>query len=124
MVTTAADPFLGGGLGVGVRQLGRFGLGATASGGVVGGELGARFEGVATFHLDPGRRTGVAPYGGGGVAVVTSSSSTAYVLLLLGIESRPRARRGWFIEVGLGGGLRGSVGLRWRGPSGSNRRSG
>jgi hypothetical protein len=107
-----------------MRPVGRFGLGATASGGVVGGEAGARFEGVATFHLDPGRRTGVAPYGGGGVAVVTSSNSAAYVLLLFGIESRPRARRGWFIEVGVGGGLRGSVGLRWRGPSGSNRGSG
>lgn len=122
--TTAADPFVGGGFGVGVRQRGRFGFGATASGGAVGGELGARFEGAATFHLDPRRRAGVAPYGGAGLAVVTSSNTAAYVLLVLGIESRPGARRGWFVEVGIGGGLRGSVGIRWRNPSRSSRGSG
>jgi hypothetical protein len=37
-----------------------------------------------------------------------------YITALVGIEKAPGARRGWFAEVGLGGGLRVALGMRWR----------
>jgi hypothetical protein len=114
--TTATVPFVGAGLGAGIEWVGRVGLAANASIGVAGAgdDVAGRFEGMATFHLNPGRQRGVAPYAAGGIAVIATRASAGYLLLLLGIESSPRASRGWFVELGLGGGFRMAAGLRWR----------
>ena len=36
------------------------------------------------------------------------------VVLTLGLEARPAARDGWFVEAGVGGGARLAAGYRWR----------
>lgn len=113
--TTASAPFVGAGLGGGVRSRGRSGAYVTVNAGSSGNALAFRGELAAVFHLDPARRAGWAAYGGGGVALEWSDSRSAqYVLLLVGIEAAPRASRGWFAELGVGGGLRAAAGYRLR----------
>jgi hypothetical protein len=91
-------------------------LAITASAGDLEGEIGGRGTLVVTYHLYPFRRRGVAPYAGGGVSVLAASGTREYLVLLLGIEQGPASPRGWFVEVGLTGGLVLSAGvrLRWR----------
>ncbi len=115
VTTTAADPFVGGGLGWGLRGSGRLGLNLTASSGVSGTAFAGRFEGLATFHLEPGRRSGIGVYGAAGVAAVATKESTAeWLVFVIGLEARPRAKNGWFLELGLGGGVRAATGFRIR----------
>jgi hypothetical protein len=84
--------------------------------GAGGSEGGFAWRGVAAGHflLSPGRRVGVAAYGGGGVAVVGGPVERGYLLLTLGLESAPGSRSGWFAEAGVGGGVRLAAGWRWR----------
>jgi hypothetical protein len=53
-------------------------------------------------------------YGAGGVAVVGGPVEQGYLVLTLGLEDRPAARAGWFVEAGVGGGARLAAGYRWR----------
>jgi len=39
---------------------------------------------------------------------------TLALLLTAGLEQNPGARRGWAMELGVGGGVRFAVGYRWR----------
>jgi hypothetical protein len=83
----------------------------------VGGALGetvVRGELLAHFLLNPTRRQGVAPYVAGGVAVESGPVAEGYLVLTLGLESRPGAKSGWFVETGVGGGARIAVGFRHR----------
>lgn len=87
----------------------------------VGAARGAsRFRGELLLHflLNPTRQSGVAPYVAGGAAVVGRPVDDGYLVLTLGLESRPGAMSGWFVEAGVGGGARLSVGFRrrWRPP--------
>lgn len=112
----ATDPamVLGGVYGA-VRTSRRTRLAVTASAGATGGAFAWRGELLAHFLLNPRstRRPGM--YGGGGVALAGSAgASRGYVVVLLGVEGRPGARSGWFIEAGLGGGFRAAAGWRWR----------
>jgi len=116
---TARAWFAGGGIGWGWRGKGRLGATVSSSVGSWSGDVGVRTEATTLFSLDPGKRRGLSLYGGGGVAwVVSAAESEGYILLLVGIESAPASRRGWFAEVGVGGGLRGSIGVRLRRRSG------
>jgi len=74
----------------------------------VAGEL------LVHFLLNPTRRTGAGVYGAGGVAVVGGPVDQGYVVVTLGVESRPGAPSGWFVEAGVGGGARLAMGYRWR----------
>ena len=124
--STASVRFLGGGVGFGVRTQGRTRLALTLSAGdlsrepLVEGEArrhdaAGRAELFASYHLSPFRRQGVSPYAGGGVALAaTSTDMFEYVLLVIGIETAPGGPRGWFAEVGIGRGVRGSIGFRIR----------
>ncbi len=115
VATGAADPFVGGGLGLGVRGSGRLRLLLSGAVGTAGGALAGRAEAVMTFSLNPMSRRGVVPYAGGGMAaVILGDDLREYLVLLFGVESRPAARAGWFGEIGVGGGLRGSAGIRVR----------
>ncbi len=68
-----------------------------------------------SYHLSPFRQRGVTPYAGGGATITFSDvESSEYILLVAGVESSPGGRRGWFVEVGLAGGLRLAAGLRLR----------
>ncbi len=115
LAAIARDVLAAGGVGVAVRPGGRLRF---AVNGVVGSESGAaagRVEAVAVFHLNPFRQTGWAAYGGGGAAVRFRQPGTSgFLLVMLGAESRPARRLGWFVEVGAGGGVRLATGLRVR----------
>lgn len=109
----APEPFVGGGLALAWRTTSRFTVEAGAGAGVEEGALTGRGEAVVGFHLDPFRMRGVSPYAGGGVALAARSDATAeYLMVVLGVESRPGRWRGWFVELGLGGGVRVAVGVR------------
>ncbi len=117
-VATASKPaaFLTG-VGVGWRDRGRTRLaGAFAAGLLETGDAAGRVEFAWHFLLDPARARGTAVYGGGGLAFATGARAdvAARVLIVLGAEAAPAASQGWFAEIGVGGGARLAVGLRWR----------
>ncbi len=77
--------------------------------------MAVRTEAVASFHLTAFRARGWAPYAGGGVAVTFTRDAVWEALtMLVGIETNPGGRSGWFFEGGVGGGLRVSAGFRGR----------
>lgn len=109
----AAEPFVAGGLALAWRTTPRFTVEVGAAAGAQAQGLMGRGEALVAFHLDPFRTRGVSPYAGGGVAADVRAGATAeYLVVLLGVESRPGRRRGWFAELGLGGGLRVALGAR------------
>lgn len=117
--TFAADRFVGGGLGFGVRPPGRLRVSANATAGDRDGVLGIRVEGMMSFHLNAGREHGFTPYAAAGLAALATRSATrGFVLVLLGVEQRPGRPSGWFVEAGVGGGFRLSAGYRLRSGSG------
>lgn len=104
---------MGGGLGLAWRATARFTVELNAAAGVQERAFTGRGEALVGFHLDPFRTRGVSPYAGGGIAaVVRAGASGEYLVVLLGVESRPGRRRGWFAELGLGGGVRAALGVR------------
>jgi hypothetical protein len=76
--------------------------------------VAGRAELVAQALTAPTRTRGAQVYVGGGIAGVVGPADRAYIVLLAGVESRPGARSGWAVEIGVGGGLRLSAGWRWR----------
>jgi len=107
--------FLGAGFGVAHRTNGRMRLGLGLNAGTLDGAVAIRPELIGSFHLNPYRREGVSPYAGAGVAVTYSDGDTReYIVAVLGLESRPGTRRGWFVEVGFGGGARLAAGIQMR----------
>lgn len=118
----ADEDFFGGGLGVAWRSDGRMRLGGYANVGSYAKQLAFRPEVVAFFHLNPFKQRGFSPYVGGGVALVlTADESREYLVGALGLEWKPGARGGWFLEAGVGGGLRVSLGYQVRKRSGQRR---
>jgi hypothetical protein len=114
--TFAEQRFLGGGAGIAVRSAGRARLALAVNAGDRDGAFAGRGELVATYHLSPYRRRGVSLYGGGGVTVgATADDTFEYLVLLVGIETTPGSRTGWFVEVGVAGGVRLSAGFRIKG---------
>jgi len=98
-----------------IRTSTRTRLAVTASAGAVGGAAAWRGELLAHFMLNPRATRELGAYGGGGVAVAgASGTAQGYVVVLLGIESKPGAGSGWFLETGLGGGFRAAAGWRRR----------
>jgi len=115
VATVTADQFIGGGVGYAYRTGGRVRLGLLASAGSWERDFAGRAEAMVSYHLNPFQRRGVTPYAGGGATVTfTGAESSEYILLVAGVESGPGGRRGWFVEVGMAGGLRLAAGLRWR----------
>jgi hypothetical protein len=114
-VGAASDPgFLGAG-GYGAwRPSRRARISATAAVGSMDGETAWRGEVLAHFLLAPRATRGLGVYGAGGVAVVGGPADEGYVVLTLGVETRPGTRSGWFAEAGVGGGARAAVGFRRR----------
>jgi len=114
-MVTASDPALVvGGVYGALRTSLRSRVSAAVAAGASGGEAAWRGELLAHFLLNPTRRRGVGLYGAGGVAVVGGPVEQGYLVLALGLEARPGARSGWFVEAGVGGGARMAAGYRWR----------
>ncbi len=114
-IVTAADPALAaGGAYVGLRTSRRTRVSAGATVGASDGVAAWRGELLAHFLLSPDRRRGAGLYGAGGVAAVGGPVDQGYLVLTLGLEGRPGAAAGWFVEAGVGGGARVAAGYRWR----------
>jgi len=75
-----------------------------------------RVAGSAQFVLRPAAHAGASPYAGLGLAFAGARgvSGGGYLAALLGVEAAPGTRRGWFVELGVGGGVRAVAGVRWR----------
>jgi hypothetical protein len=114
-IATASNPALvvGGGTAA-LRTSSRTRLSAALGAGVSDGRGAWRGEVVAQFLLNPTRRAGVGAYAAGGVAAVGGPVDEGYLILALGLESRPGGHDGWFVEAGVGGGTRLAAGWRWR----------
>ena len=79
------------------------------------GDLAWRAEFAGHFLLSPRALSGTGAYLGGGIAAADAGEgANGYLMLLAGLESRPGAPSGWAVEAALGGGVRLSVGWRWR----------
>jgi hypothetical protein len=117
-VATFGTPDLyAGGAYAAVRPGERARLALTLAAGTADGEVAFRGELLAHFLLSPRAKNGVGFYALGGAAVASLESAgdtQGYMVLGLGVESRPGARSGWALEAGIGGGLRIAAGYRWR----------
>lgn len=76
-------------------------------------QLAVRGEAVWQFRVEPSARR-VNLYLGGGLAGQSARTTRGWIVLLAGIESGALSRRGWFAELGVGGGVRLAMGVRWR----------
>jgi hypothetical protein len=108
-----AELFAGGVYG-GVRTTRRTRIAFTAAAGSAGGAFVARGELLGHFLLSPASRT-VGLYGGGGLAgLAGDGGEEGFLVLLIGLEHAPGGPSGWYVEGGLGGGVRVAAGYRWR----------
>lgn len=87
-------------------------------GGVLDGHAATRAEVTAQFLVNPSARAGVSAYGALGIAVVSAAQvrGGGYITMFFGVERAAARRGGWFVEAGLGGGVRVAAGARWRRP--------
>jgi hypothetical protein len=115
LTATASDPALAAaGVYAALRPSLRTRLSAAAAAGLSDDEAAWRGELLIHFLLNPTRRAGLGAYAAGGVAMVAGPVDRGYVVTSLGVEARPGASPGWFLEAGVGGGARVAAGLRWR----------
>lgn len=114
-IATASDPALVVASAYGaIRTSRRTRISAGLGLGASDGRAAWRGELLAHFLLNPTRRSGAGIYGAGGVAAVGGPVDQGYLVLTLGVEARPGGRSGWFVEAGVGGGVRLAAGVRWR----------
>lgn len=75
-----------------------------------------RASAAVQFVLKPAARAGTSPYAGVGLAFAGSrrAHGAGYLGVMLGVEAAPGRTRGWYVELGLEGGVRMAGGVRWR----------
>src|SRR5256885_3731244 len=115
-VVLAHRAFRGPEVGVARRSGGQGRFAFTAACGDYERAPGVRLEATAQFLLRPAERSGIGPYGGLGLAFVGSDGArgASYLTALLGVDTGPGARAGWYAELGLGGGVRLALGRPFR----------
>lgn len=117
-VTTVAarHTFWGAGFALARRPGGQLRAALAAAGGTRDGEAAVRIDATAQFVVTPVARTGVSLSGGLGLAYAGARQErgAAWVTAQLGAEAAAGRRRAWFVELGLGGGVRIAAGWRWR----------
>ncbi len=116
LATWARYDFYGVSAGIALRPGGQGRIAVSGAGGGVDGHAALRLEVTAHFLVTPRAKTGVSPYGGIGVAYMGSRGrrGVGALVALVGVEAAAGRRRGWFGELGLAGGLRVRLGIRWR----------
>jgi len=117
-VTTVAArrTFWGAGVGLAHRSGGQVRAALAAAAGTRDGAAAMRVDATAQFVVTPSARTGVTWSGGLGLAYAGArhARGAAWVTAQLGAEAAAGRQRAWFVEAGLGGGLRLAAGWRWR----------
>ncbi len=113
-IGTFSDPGLAvlGGYGA-LRASTRTRISVALTGGVAGGDWVGRGELLGHFLLAPERRK-PGFYLAAGIAGVVGAVRRGYLVLTAGLESDPAGGSGWAVEAGIGGGVRLSLGYRWR----------
>ena len=119
VVSAARRTFVGGELGLGLRPGGQSRFALAVGAGSEAERAAVRAQATLQFLVTPAARRGVAPYAGLGAAFSArrGSPGQGFVALLIGIEGAPGRRTGWqnwYVECGLGGGVRAAAGWRLR----------
>lgn len=115
---TASDPVAGiAGVYGALRSSPRTRVSLAAGAGASGGETAWRGELLVHLLSNPRADRGIGVYGAGGVALAGGDGERGYLVLTLGLEAAPGRGSGWFLEAGVGGGVRIAAGLRWRRPA-------
>jgi hypothetical protein len=116
VATWARRAFTGAALGIATRPGGEGRVTLIAAVGSADGHAALRLEATAQFLVLPGARSGLSPYGGVGVAYLGAHPyrGAGAIVVLVGVEAAAGRPRGWFGELGFGGGLRVRAGYRWR----------
>ena len=116
LAALADADFFGAAVGIAYRPGGQARLMALAAPGTWGGHAGVRLEATAQFLVAPAARTGAGLYLGVGVAWqgAQDAAGASYLAAVAGLEGAPGRRLGWYLESGLGGGIRLAAGVRWR----------
>lgn len=115
-MVAARRTFLGAGVEVAHRPGGQMRAALAAAAGARDGAAALRIDAMAQFVVTPSARTGVTLSGGLGLAYAGARKTrgAAWATAQLGAEAAAGRRRAWFVELGLGGGLRVAAGWRWR----------
>ena len=112
--TLASVTFAGAGPGFSLRAR-RARASLAVAGGVLDERAAVRAELLLGFLLTPNRGRGVGFYGGGGVATLAAAGDvTERLVALIGVEAAPGRPLGWYLEAGVGGGVRLTAGVRFR----------
>jgi hypothetical protein len=119
VAATGRRTFVGGELGVGLRPGGQSRFAVAVAAGGEAARAALRAQATLQFLVTPAARRGVGPYAGFGAAFSArrGSPSQGFVAVLIGIEGGPGRRTGWgnwYIECGMGGGVRAAAGWRLR----------
>lgn len=117
LATLAAADFTGGGAGLGWRPSGLMRIAVAAFPGRVEDRAAVRGELTLQLLLTPAARRGGGLYAGAGLTwqgAQADPGGTGYLTVLVGIESAPGQRWGWYGEGGLAGGVRLAAGVRRR----------
>ena len=115
----ARRTFAGAEVGLAYRPGGQSRVALAVAAGTAAERTAARAQLTLQFLVTPAARTGVGLYSGLGAALATrrGSPGAGFVALILGLEGAPGRRRGWqnwYLELGLGGGVRAAAGWRVR----------
>jgi hypothetical protein len=112
----ARGDFYGAALQAGYRAGGQARLSGAVAPGVVGDRAAIRADAAAEFMVMPAVRRGVGVYGGAGLGyqAAVGGRGAAFMSARIGVERAPGGRFGWYLEAGVGGGVRLAGGVRWR----------
>lgn len=112
----ARQTFVGAELGVAHRPSAESRIGLDLAAGTMRDRAAARAQLTLQLLVNPAARSGVGMYAGFGAALAARRGSPGQALLavLLGVEQAPGRRHGWYVELGLAGGVRAAAGWRMR----------
>lgn len=112
----ARRTFAGAELGLAHRPSTDSRIALAVAGGAAAGHAAARAQVTLQLLVNPSVRSGAGLYAGVGAAFIArrESPGQGYLVLLLGVEGAPGRRQGWYVELGLAGGVRAAAGWRMR----------
>jgi hypothetical protein len=118
-VAAARYTFAGVEAGLAYRPGGQSRVALAVAAGTAAGRTAGRAQLTLQFLVTPAARRGVGLYAGLGAALAARqrSAGAGFVAVLVGLEGAQGRRRGWqnwYLELGLGGGVRAAAGWRVR----------